>query len=111
VIPLQHLLRHRNLRGDGEFVTVVDPSPARLECYTGGNQDIDRAIVDLHNRSYRPARVVEPINLEGLWKTWPGMDARGYVLAWDNDRLVGYGEWLVLDGKPLINSLVIARSH
>jgi hypothetical protein len=95
----------------GESVTVVDPRPVRLERYAGGDREIDRAIVDLHNRSYRFSRLVPPADLAGLWKPWLGLEVREFVLAVENYRLVGYAEWLVTDGKPYINSLVAARSH
>jgi RimJ/RimL family protein N-acetyltransferase len=95
----------------GESVTVVDPSPAHLERYAGGNREIDRAIVDLHNRSYRPSRMVPPVDLERLWEPWPGLEVREFVLAVENDRVVGYAEWFVTASKPCIYSFVAARSH
>ena len=95
----------------GESVTLVDPSPARLERYAGGNQEMDNAIVDLHNRSYRPSRMVPPVDVARLWKPWLGQEVREFVLALEKDRLVGYAEWAVTDGKSYINSLVVARSH
>ena len=99
------------MKWSGESVTVADPSPARLERYAGGDQEIDRAIVDLHNRSYRPSRLTPPFDLALLWKAWYGLEVREFVLAVENDRLVGYVEWLVTDGKAYIKSLVVARSH
>jgi hypothetical protein len=108
-------IRHSSMlhmEWSGESVTVVDPSPAHFECYAGGNLDIDQAIVDLHNRSYRPSRLVPPVDLETLWKPRPGQKAREYVLAMENDRLVGYAEWLETHGEPpFISSFVAARSH
>lgn len=95
----------------GEKVTLTDPGTARLDRYTGGNPEIDQAIIDLHNRSYRAGRLTPPADIEYLWKTWPGLTAREYVLAWDEGRLVGYAEWFVYDDKPTMNSLVAARSH
>jgi RimJ/RimL family protein N-acetyltransferase len=95
----------------GESASVADPSPTRLERYAGGNPEIDRAIVDLHNRSYRPARLVPRAELERLWDPWPGLEVREFVLAVENDRLVGHVEWFVTDGEPYVNSLVVARSH
>jgi RimJ/RimL family protein N-acetyltransferase len=83
----------------------------RLERYTGGNADFDKAIVDLHNRSYRRMRLTPPADLEYLWKTWPGLSAHEFVLAWEGERMVGYAEWIVANDKPLMNSLVAARSH
>lgn len=37
-----------------EPAAVVDPSPARLQRYAGGDREIDRAIVDLRNPSFVP---------------------------------------------------------
>jgi RimJ/RimL family protein N-acetyltransferase len=96
---------------EGDSVTLPDPNPARFERYAGGNPDMDKAITDLHNRSYRPSRLTPPARPEHLWEPWPGLTAREYVLAVEEDRLVGYAEWFVTDGKPYINSLVAARSH
>jgi GNAT superfamily N-acetyltransferase len=96
----------------GESVTVPDPGPAHLERYAGGDPDIDRAIVDLHNRAFRPSRLVPPADLERLWKPWPGLQTHEYVLAMENGRVVGYAEWLESDGNaPFIDSMVVARSH
>ena len=107
----------------GESVTVPDSGPAHIECYAGGDLDIDRAIVDLHNWAYRPAHLVPPADLERLWKPRLGVETREYVLAMENGgRVVGYAEWLVRDGNapvinssdgnaPAINSIVVARSH
>ena len=50
----------------GQSVTVIDPSPAHFERYAGGDQDIDSAIVDLHNRAYRRTRLVPPADIERL---------------------------------------------
>lgn len=95
----------------GASVTVADPGRVRLERYAGGSRDIDRAIADLHNRSFRPARLVPPLDPERLWQPGPGPELREYVLAMENDRVVGYAEWYVTDGKPWIESLAVARSH
>ena len=72
---------------------------------------MDKAIVELHNRSYRSSRLMPPWGVENLWQSWPGLTLREYVLAMEQDRLVGYAEWFVVDGKPCINSFVAARSH
>jgi RimJ/RimL family protein N-acetyltransferase len=96
---------------EGDSVTVPDPAPARFERYAGSNPDIDKAITDLHNRSYRALRLTPPTRPEFLWEPWPGLSAREYVLALEENRLVGYAEWFVTDGKPCINSFVAARSH
>jgi hypothetical protein len=95
----------------GDAVAVLDPSPARFERYGGGDPEIDAAIVDLHNRSQRSSRLMPPIARELLWTTVPGLIAHEYVLLRDEGRLVGHAEWLVVDGKAYINSLVVARSH
>jgi hypothetical protein len=95
----------------GEAVALAEPGTARLERYAGGNQNIDRAIVDLHNRAYRPSRLVPPLDLDHLWRQGSHAGTREYVLATENNRLVGYAECSVVDGNPWINSLVAARSH
>ena len=96
----------------GELVAVPDPSPARFVRYAGGNSEMDKAIVELHNRSYRSSLwLMTPWRVEQLWQSWPGLTLREYVLAMEHDRLVGYAEWFVVDGKPCINSFVAARSH
>jgi RimJ/RimL family protein N-acetyltransferase len=99
------------MQWEGDSVAVPDPSPARFVRYAGGNPAIDEAIVGLHNRSYRSSRLMPPWSLENLWQPWPGLTLREYVLAMEQDRLVGYAEWFVMDGKPCINSFVAARSH
>jgi hypothetical protein len=95
----------------GDTVVVLDPSPAHFQRYAGGDPEIDAAIVDLHNRSHRSSRLMPPIAHELLWMTVPGLTAHEYVLLRDEGRLVGHAEWLVVDGKAYINSLVVARSH
>jgi RimJ/RimL family protein N-acetyltransferase len=100
------------MQWEGDSVTVPDPSPAHFERYAGGDPQMDRAICDLHNRAYRPARVTPPARHEDLWKPWPGLQTREYVLALERGSLVGYAEWFVVDGSPpYINSFVAARSH
>jgi GNAT superfamily N-acetyltransferase len=94
-----------------EAVTVVDPVPIRLERYAGGSREIDAAIVDLHNRSYRAVRPKPPADLESLWKPHTGLEMREYLLAMGDDRLVGYVEWWAADGEAWIASFAVARSH
>jgi GNAT superfamily N-acetyltransferase len=94
----------------GVSVNAVDPSPLRFECYTGGSREIDRAIVDLHNRSYRTARPKPPADIETLWTPYPGAEKRGFVLAIDDDRVVGFAEWSV-GAEAWVTSFVVARSH
>ena len=106
-----HRMSSIQMHWEGDAVTVPDPSPARFERYDGGNPDMDRAICDLHNRAYRASRVTPPVTQENLWKPWPGLEKREYVLALEGDRLVGYAEWFVTDGTPWVNSFVAARSH
>jgi RimJ/RimL family protein N-acetyltransferase len=106
-----HRASSMRMEWEGDSVAVPDPAPARFERYAGGNPDTDKAIVELHNRSYRASRVTPPTRVEHLWQVWPGLTAREYVLALEGDRLVGYAEWFVTDGKPYINSFVAARSH
>jgi hypothetical protein len=103
--------RSMAMEWEGDTVEVVDASPIRFERYAGGNAEIDVAIVELHNRAYRAARLTGPANIEYLWKPWPGVTVREYVLARDGDRIVGYAELFVYEGKPCINSFVAARSH
>lgn len=92
-------------------VTVVDPSPAHLQRYCGGDREIDRAIVDLHNRAHGPSRMVPPIDVDGLWRPSPGLRAREYLLAWDGGRLAGLAEWFAVDGIIAVEDLAVARSH
>jgi hypothetical protein len=94
-----------------EPVTVVDPSPARLQRYAGGDRAIDSAIVDLRNRSYRPSRMMAPADVESLWAPWPGLDVQEFLLAWDGDRLAGLADWCVTGGEVFISSFAVARSH
>lgn len=96
---------------EGCGVSVPDLSPVRLERYAGGNPEVDKAIVELHNRSYRRSRLTPPARLELLWKPWPGLTAHEFAVALDANRVVGYAEWLVTGGKPYISSVVAARSH
>jgi ribosomal protein S18 acetylase RimI-like enzyme len=92
-------------------MAVVDPSPAHLQRYCGGDRDIDRAIVDLHNRAYGPSRMDLPIDVNGLWNPSPGLLAREYLLAWDGGRLAGLAEWFAADGIVAVEDLAVARSH
>jgi hypothetical protein len=93
----------------GDSVTLADPGRARLERYAGGNAAIDRAIVELHDRSYLPSRLVPPMAVADLWKPWPGQQVREFVLAWETDRLVGYADWSVSDGEVWITDYTSAR--
>ena len=94
-----------------DCVIVTDPSPAHLERYAGGDPDIDRTMVDLHNSSYRASRLAPPATLERLWNPRPGLEAHEFVLARENHRIVGYSEWSVVDGEAWISSYAAARSH
>jgi ribosomal protein S18 acetylase RimI-like enzyme len=95
----------------GESVTIADPAPIRFERYAGGNREIDAAIVDLHNRSYRAARPKPPADFGSLWKSFTGLQMREYLLAMTDDRPIGYAEWWIIDGEAWINSYAVARSH
>jgi GNAT superfamily N-acetyltransferase len=95
----------------GESVTIADPAPIRFERYAGGNREIDAAIVDLHNRSYRAARPKPPADFGSLWKSFTGLQMREYLLAMGDDRLVGYVEWWVADGEAWIANFAVARSY
>jgi hypothetical protein len=95
----------------GESAVVVDSGTANLQRYAGGSQDVDAAIVDLYNRSFRPSRLVPPRDLKSLWRSWPGLEAQEFVLAWENERLVAYAEWSVTNGEAFIASYAVARSH
>jgi hypothetical protein len=88
----------------GDSITVEDPSPARLERYAGGDRDIDRSIVDLRNRCFRPWRLEMPVALEDVWPPLADQDAHEFVLALENDCLVGFSEWYVIDGEPWLSS-------
>jgi hypothetical protein len=93
----------------GDSMTLADPGRARLERYAGGNAAIDRAIIELHDRSYFRSRLVPPTALADLWKPWPGQQVREFVLAWETDRLVGYADWSVSDGEVWIDDCTSAR--
>jgi GNAT superfamily N-acetyltransferase len=95
----------------GVSVTVADPAPIRFERYAGGRREIDAAIVDLHNRSYRAARPKPPADFATLWKSHTGLQMREYLLAMGDDRLIGYAEWWIVDGEAWINSFAVVRSH
>jgi hypothetical protein len=107
-------VRHSNqvvMEWSSEPVAVVDPSPAHLRRYAGGDREIDRAIVDLQNRSYRPSRLMPQADVESLWDPWPGLDVREFLLAWDSDRLVGFTDWCVTGDGVFISNMAVARSH
>lgn len=96
----------------GDVVPAVTlPEGAAFEFYTGGTPETDREITDLHARSYAAARLVPPADPATLWKPWPGLEAREYVLCREDGRLVGYSEWFITNGRPVVNSFVAARSH
>jgi GNAT superfamily N-acetyltransferase len=92
-------------------LAVVDPSPAQLQRYCGGDRTIDRAIVDLHNRAYSPSRIDPPMDVNGMWKPAPGLLAREYLLAWDGERLAGLAEWFAAGSTVAVEDLAVARSH
>jgi len=95
----------------GDAVEVVEPSPALFERYVGGNPGIDAEIVELRNRSHRRFRLTPPMDREHLWIELPGLTANEYVLVWDEGKLVGYSQALVIEDKAYINSLAVSRSH
>jgi ribosomal protein S18 acetylase RimI-like enzyme len=95
----------------GESVTVVDPAPIRLERYTGGCHEIDAAIADLHNLSYRAARPKPSVDPDTLWRARTGWQTREYLLAMGDGRLVGFVEWCVIDGEAWIANIAVARTH
>jgi hypothetical protein len=76
----------------GGSVTVGDPGTIRFERYAGGSRDIDAAIVELHNRSFRAARPKLRIDLDRLWTPHATLQQREFVLAMEEERLVGYAE-------------------
>jgi GNAT superfamily N-acetyltransferase len=96
---------------DSAPMVLVDPSPAKLQRYHGGDRDIDRAIVDLHNRAYRPSEMGPRIDSDGLWAPSPGLLAREYMLAWDGGRLAGLAEWFATHSIVAVEDLAVARSH
>ncbi len=99
------------MQWDNTPMAVVDPSPAHLQRYCGGDRDIDRAIVDLHNSAYGPSRMEPPINVDGLWNPSPGLLAHEYLLAWNDGRLAGLAEWFASHGIVAVEDLAVARSH
>jgi Acetyltransferase (GNAT) family len=104
-----HYSTQQHMEWEGNFLPPPDPGSARLERYAGGNQDIDKAIVDLYNRSHLPLRLVPPIRLADLLTPWPGLDAREFVLAWEKDRLVGYADCCVSNGEAWISDRTSTR--
>jgi len=104
--------RSFSMEWTGDAIPAIAlPDGAVFEFYTGGQIEVDREIADLHARSYGHTRLVPPADPETLWKPWPGLEAREYVLCRENGRLVGYGEWFVTKGRATVNSFVAARSH
>lgn len=109
------ILHDRSLRMEWDHETVeLEPPPAgtKMVLYTGGNPDYDKAIVDLHNRAYRPSRLTPPTDLANLWPpSWPGLIAREYVLGFIDGQLGGYAEWMTTKEYALMNSLAVSRAH
>jgi hypothetical protein len=102
----------REMEWTGDFVLLVDAGDLRVQDYNGGNPDIDRSIIDLHNRSYRSLRLVSQLDETNVWKPYTTNQAsRGIVICWDEDRMASFAEWSVLDDQPIISSIVCARSH
>lgn len=95
----------------GESVTIPDSGTIRFERYTGGNREIDAAIVDLHNRAYSAAWMKPSANPETLWTPTLRIERREFVLALEDKKLVGYVEWCVDTGEAWVNSYVVARPH
>ena len=95
----------------GDFITVADPGAIRFQRYAGGSREIDAAIVELHNRSYRAARVKPPINPDDLWRPVATLQKREFVLAIDAGRVVGFGEWWLTAGEAWFTNYGVARSH
>lgn len=96
---------------DSAPMVPVDPSPAQLQRYGGGDRNIDRAIVDLHNLAYRPSGMEPQIDVDGLWNPSPGLLAREYMLAWHGGRLAGLGEWFATPSTVAVEDLAVARSY
>jgi GNAT superfamily N-acetyltransferase len=96
---------------NGGSVTVADPGTIRFERYVGDSQRIDAAVVELHNRSFRAARPKPPISLDRLWMRHASLEHREFVLAVEEDRLVGYAEWRIDAGEAWIANYAVARSH
>jgi hypothetical protein len=102
----------REMEWTGDSVLLVDAGHLRVQNYNGGDPDIDRSIIDLHNRSYRSLRLVSQLDETNVWKPYTANQAsRGIVICWDEDQMVSFAEWSVIDGQPIISSIVCARSH
>jgi hypothetical protein len=96
------------MEGNSDAATLADPGSPRFERYAGGNEEIDRAIVELHDRSHLPSRLKPPMGLTELW-TSAGLELHEFVLAWERGRLVGYAEWSVGDGEAWISDYASTR--
>jgi ribosomal protein S18 acetylase RimI-like enzyme len=109
------ILHDRSLRMEWDHDEVkLEPPPAGTELilYTGGNPEYDQAIVDLHNRAYRPSRLTPGTEVEHLWpEAWPGLIAREYVLGFIDGKLGGYAEWMTTNDYALMNSLAVSRAY
>lgn len=102
----------REMEWTGDAVPLVDAGALRVQAYGGGDPRVDRAIIDLHNRSYRSLRLVTQMDETNVWKPYGSTQtARGMVICWDEDRIASFAEWSVLEGKPVVTSIVCARSH
>jgi GNAT superfamily N-acetyltransferase len=96
---------------NGDTVGVPQPSPIRFRRYAGGDRDLDGAIVDLHNCSFRTVRLKQPMDVEGLWRRHATLQRREFVLAMEAERLVGYAEWSIDADEAWIAYYAVARSH
>jgi hypothetical protein len=95
----------------GDSVSVAQPCPFRFRHYTGGDRELDKAIIELRNRSSRAERSKPPIDVDGLGRRHATLQQREYVLALEADRLVGYAEWCIDAGEAWIACYAVARSH
>lgn len=101
----------REMEWCGDAVPLADPGNLRIQEYDGGDAAIDQAILDLHNRSYRALRLVSQMSPQNVWRPYFGQKSRGMVICWDGDSMASFAEWGVLDDKPIVTSIVAARSH
>jgi Acetyltransferase (GNAT) family len=95
----------------GDSVSVAQPYPLRFRHYAGGDRELDEAIVELRNRSFRAERSKPQIDVEGLTRRNATLQQREFVLALEADRLVGYAEWCIDAGEAWIACYAVARSH
>jgi ribosomal protein S18 acetylase RimI-like enzyme len=94
----------------GQFIQAVEIVPMRFERYVGGAFETDQAIVDLHECAFCRSRFATPLRLQRLWKPIPQQQFCEYVLAWTNNRLVGFIGWGFFGGTAKINSVAVAQS-